>query len=104
MDEQDNSFFRAVTSAVCSSVDIATSLHRALLVLRQRIPIDLMIVWVYDEAHGGLRKIALASEEGGSNSNEKSVEICDAVKLKIRLVMMSMGNGAFVHDIDLIGF
>ena len=70
MDEQDNSFFRAVTSAVCSSVDIATSLHRALLVLRQRIPIDLMIVWVYDEAHGGLRKIALASEEGGSNSNE----------------------------------
>lgn len=70
MTDPDDSFFKSVTSAICSSVDIATSLHRALLLLRQRIPIDLMIIWIYDEAHGGLRKIALASDEGGRNSNE----------------------------------
>ena len=70
MDGQKNLFFKEVTSAICSSVEIATSLHRALLLLNQRMPVDMMIVWVYDEAHGGLRKIAMATEEGGRDSNE----------------------------------
>ena len=70
MDGQKDLFFKEVTSAICSSVEIATSLHRALLLLNQRMPVDMMIVWVYDEAHGGLRKIAMATEEGGRDSNE----------------------------------
>ena len=70
MPKQEDSFFRNVTSSLCSSVDIATSMHRALLQLRKKIPIDLMIIWVYDETQGGLRKVAVASEEGGRKSNE----------------------------------
>lgn len=70
MCDQDAQYYRNVTSAICSTMEIGTSLHRALLLLRQRMPIDLMIVWVYDEAQGGLRKIAMASEEGGRSSNE----------------------------------
>ncbi len=70
MNDAEDLFYKVVTSAICSSTEIATSLHRALLQLRERIPIDLMIIWVYDDAHGGLRKIAMASEEGGHNVNE----------------------------------
>lgn len=70
MEDHDDSFFREVTSAICSSLEIASSLHRALLLLKRRMPLDLMIVWAYDEESGGLRKIAIANEEGGRDSNE----------------------------------
>ena len=70
MEDHDDSFFREVTSAICSSLEVASSLHRALLLLKRRMPVDLMIIWAYDEESGGLRKIAIATEEGGRDSSE----------------------------------
>ena len=70
MNDHEDSFFREVTSAICSSLDLSASLHRALLLLRKQMPVDLMIIWVYDEDSGGLRKIAMATEDGGRDSNE----------------------------------
>ncbi len=70
MDDNESGFFREVTSAICSSLELPVSLHRALLVLQRRLPVDLMIVWVYDEEKGGLRKIAMATEDGGRDSHE----------------------------------
>ncbi|SDG70026.1 sigma-54 interaction domain-containing protein [Propionivibrio dicarboxylicus] len=70
MSDLDPAFYRSVTTAICSSSEIGSALHRALLALREMMPIDLMIIWVYDDAQSGLRKIAMASEDGGHDSNE----------------------------------
>lgn len=70
MGEPKDPFFKEVTSTICSSVEISTWLHRALLLLNQRMALDMMIIGVYDEALGGLWKIAMATEKGGRDSNK----------------------------------
>lgn len=82
MKEDDNLFFKKVTTAICSSIDIATSLHRSLLLLKNRIPLDMMIVWIYDENYGGLRKIAMATKERGHNSDD-IMELPPAARKKL---------------------
>ncbi|HEY3276800.1 MAG TPA: sigma 54-interacting transcriptional regulator [Syntrophorhabdaceae bacterium] len=67
MDE--NEFFRKASIHLSSSLDIATALHRCLLFLREHMPVDVMIIWLYEESMGGLRRIAAATPEEGRNSD-----------------------------------
>ena len=65
----DNELFRKASIHLSSSLDIATALHRCLLFLRDHMPIDIMIIWLYEESMGGLRRIAAATPEEGRNSD-----------------------------------
>ena len=65
----ENDFFRKATVPICGNLDIARALHGALLVLREFMPVDAMIIWLYEESMGGLRRIAVATPEEGRNSD-----------------------------------
>jgi transcriptional regulator with GAF, ATPase, and Fis domain len=69
MDLDENEFFRKAVNRICGSVDIAQALHGTLLVLREFMPVDVMIIWLYEESMGGLRRIAVATPEEGRNSD-----------------------------------
>ena len=65
----ENAFFREATTHICSSSDIGVAMHRCLIYLREFIPVDLMILWVYEESMSGLRTIAVATQQEGHNSD-----------------------------------
>ncbi len=65
----ENAFFRKATMHMCGSGDIGTAMHGCLLYLQEFIPVDLMILWVYEESMSGLRTIAVATPEEGHNSD-----------------------------------
>jgi transcriptional regulator with GAF, ATPase, and Fis domain len=65
----DNEFFRKATMHICSSRDISAVLHQCLMYVRDFIPADMMILWLYEESMGGLRRIAVATPDGGRNSD-----------------------------------
>jgi transcriptional regulator with GAF, ATPase, and Fis domain len=65
----ENGFFRKATVRMCGSLDIAQALHGILLVLKEFMPVDVMILWRYEESMGGLRRIAIATPEEGRNSD-----------------------------------
>lgn len=69
MVHDENEFFRRATTLLCSSLDCATALHRCLLYLGKFMPIDMMILWVFDESAQGLRRIAVATPEEGLHSD-----------------------------------
>lgn len=69
MEIDENDFFRKAAVRICGSLDIARALHGALLVLREFMPVDVMIIWRYEESMGGLRRIAVATPEEGRNSD-----------------------------------
>ena len=65
----DDTFFRKAAMALCSSLDIAKALHQCLLVIKETMPADMMILWVYEESMGGLRTFAVATPEEGRNAD-----------------------------------
>jgi transcriptional regulator with GAF, ATPase, and Fis domain len=65
----ENEFFRRATAQICSSLDISTALHRFLVCIRESIPVDMMILWIYEESMGGLRRIAVATPDEGRSSD-----------------------------------
>jgi transcriptional regulator with GAF, ATPase, and Fis domain len=65
----ENEFFRKAAMALCSSLDIAKALHRCLVVLREIMPADMMILWLYEESMGGLRTFAAATPDEGRNAD-----------------------------------
>jgi transcriptional regulator with GAF, ATPase, and Fis domain len=65
----ENEFFRKATVQICSSLDISTALHRCLVCIRGFMPVDMMILWLYEESVGGLRRIAVATPDEGRNSD-----------------------------------
>ena len=69
MEIDENDFFRKAAVRICGSLDIAQALHGTLLVLREFMPVDAMIIWLYEEGMGGLRRIATATPEEGRNSD-----------------------------------
>ena len=65
----ENEFFRQASINILSSLDVATALHRCLQCVKEFMPVDVMILWVYEESMGGLRRIAIATPEGGRDSD-----------------------------------
>jgi len=65
----ENDFFRKAAIRICGTLDLARALHGVLLLLGEFMPVDAMIIWLYEESMGGLRRIAVATPEEGRNSD-----------------------------------
>ena len=82
MKTSENEFFRKATMQICGSLDIATALHRTLVYLRNMVPVDFLTLYLYEE-NVGYRTIAIASSEGGRESDQilrLSPPICEMVQ------------------------
>jgi len=63
-------FIREITLRICSSLEIKESLRSAFEYLRERIPLDAMILFIIDERLGAVRRIAQATEPGAVPHDE----------------------------------
>ncbi|OPY89846.1 MAG: Formate hydrogenlyase transcriptional activator [Syntrophaceae bacterium PtaU1.Bin231] len=84
MKANENDFFRQATMHICGSLDIATALHRTFVYLRDRVPADVLTLYLFKE-NLGYRIIATATPEGGRKSDTilpLSSQICEMVKKK----------------------
>lgn len=69
MNIDPNTFFRQVTLALCSSLDVNTALHRCLIYLRQFMPADKMIFGLYDSGQCAINHVAAVSDTGPIKTN-----------------------------------
>lgn len=69
MSVDPNTFFRQVTLALCSHLDVNTALHRCLLYLRQFMPVDKMIFGLYDADNCSINYVAAVCESGPFKAN-----------------------------------
>ncbi len=61
----DNQFFKQATLLICSSLDIATALHRCMRFIAGHLPVDWMTLNIFEPDAGGLRYIAAADADHG---------------------------------------
>ncbi|PLY03912.1 MAG: hypothetical protein C0624_06465, partial [Desulfuromonas sp.] len=59
-----NKFFREVTLAICSSLDIQVALHRCLLYLRSILPVDALVLGLSDPQASTMSHLAVVRPEG----------------------------------------
>ena len=70
-----NLFFREVTLALCSSLDINTALHRCLLYLRDILPADTIMLGLSDPQACTLTHIAVVTAAGPSSSSGETIQL-----------------------------
>ncbi len=70
-----NQFFRDVTLALCSSLDINTALHRCLLYLRDLLPVDTLVLGLSDPQACTLTHVAVVTAAGPSSSSGQVVQL-----------------------------
>ncbi|UCF97325.1 MAG: sigma 54-interacting transcriptional regulator [Spirochaetaceae bacterium] len=59
MDE--NQFFRQATLAICGNIDIESALLSSLRFLRQKMPVDRMLLQLYEDGLNAMRTVAMAT-------------------------------------------
>lgn len=64
MNINPNKFFRQVTLALCSSLDINEALHNCLTYVRQFMPVDAMFFGLYDKENCVIKHIAAVNHSG----------------------------------------
>jgi len=70
-----NLFFREVTLALCSSLDINTALHRCLLYLRDIFPVDTIVLGLSDHQACTLTHLAVVTAAGPSASSGQVINL-----------------------------
>lgn len=59
MDE--NEFYREITKRICSSLELTTALQRALVYLKQVVPVDSISLHLYEQHLGAVKTIAIVT-------------------------------------------
>ena len=65
-----NTFFREVTLAICSSLDIQVALHRCLLYLRTVLPVDVLVLGLSDPQASTMSHLAVVRAEGPEQAGQ----------------------------------
>jgi len=78
-----NEFFRKATSRICGNLEIKDALFSSLNFLRQKMPVDRMLLEYYEEGLNAMRTVAFATPEEG-----KMINMLTPMTLKARQEMM----------------
>jgi hypothetical protein len=79
-------FFREITLGLCSSLDLEVSLHRCLLVLRGRVPVDEIWANILDLATWTIQPVAMAAMSGWKAFEEDGprVPLSESARAELR--------------------